>query len=123
MSSLNVDVRELIAWELDEYPYRNSAMDLGRAGLAKKVERAQKKVAERGCCANRPALLAEETGTINYLLAEYMQRSDLQAEYEGLDWTLGIVDLRSLLAFQRRLVLSARQAYLAQPRSRTTGLN
>jgi hypothetical protein len=84
-------------------------MDLGRDKLAKKIERAQKGLAERECHANCPALLAEQTDNINYLLAECRQRSDLQAEYEGLDWTLGIVDLRRLLAFQRRLVFGARR--------------
>ena len=109
MSSSNVDVHELIAWGLDEYPYRDAAMDLGREGLAKKVERGQNKLAERECGANCPALLAEQTEAINYLLDECRQRPDLHAEYEGLDWTLGIVDLRRLLAFQRRLVFRARQ--------------
>jgi hypothetical protein len=28
----------------------------------------------------------------------------MQDEYEGLEWTLGVVDLRCLLAFQRRLI-------------------
>jgi hypothetical protein len=108
LSSSNVDVHELIAWGLDEYPYRDSAMDFGRAELAKKVERAKQRLAGRECHANCPALLAEQTENINYLLAECTQRSDLQAEYEGLDWTLGILDLRRLLAFQRRLIFSAR---------------
>jgi hypothetical protein len=108
LSSL-VDVHELIAWELDEYPYRNSAIDLRREELENQVERAQERLADRECYASCPALLAEETESINHLLAECMQRSDLQAEYEGLDWTLGVVDLRHLLAFQRRLVFSARR--------------
>ena len=109
MSSSNVDVHELIAWGLDEYPYRDAAMDLGREGLAKKVERAQRRLAERESHANCPALLAEQTENINYLLDEWRQRSDLQAEYEGLDWMLGVVDLRRLLAFQRRLVFRTRR--------------
>jgi hypothetical protein len=107
LSSSNVDVHELIAWGLDEYPYRDAAMDLGREELSKKVERAQKRLAERECHANCPALLPEQTENIRYLLDECMQRSDLQAEYEGLDWTLGVVALHRLLAFQRRLVFSA----------------
>jgi hypothetical protein len=109
LSSPNVDVHELIAWGLDEYSYRDAAMARGGEELAKKVELAQKRLAERECHANCPALFAEQTENINYLLDECMRRSDLQAEYEGLDWTLGIVDLRRLLAFQRRLVFSARR--------------
>ncbi len=100
-------MHELIAWELDECPYRNSAMDLMREEFAMKVERAQERLAERECHASCHALLAEESKNINHLFAECMQRSDLRAEYEGLDWTLGVVDLRHLLAFQRRLVFNA----------------
>ena len=107
MSSSRVEVHELIAWELDEYPYRDSAMGLGREEFAKQVERAHERLAERECHADCPALLAEESKGIHHLLAECMQRSDLQAEYTGLDWTLGVVDLRHLLAFQRRLVFGA----------------
>jgi hypothetical protein len=109
LSSPNVDVHELIAWGLDEYSYRDSAMDLGRDELAKKIERAQQRLAEREYHANCPALLPEQTKNINCLLAECRRRSDLQTEYEDLDWTLGVVDLRRLLAFQRRLVFGTRR--------------
>lgn len=100
-------MHELIAWGLDEYPYRNSAMSPRSRKFAKQVERAQQRLAERECHASCPALLAEENESIDHILAECKQRSDLQVEYEGLDWTLGVVDLRRLLAFQRRLVFSA----------------
>ncbi len=106
MSSSKVDVHELIAWELDDYPYRNAAMRLRREEFAKQVKRAQRRLAEREHHASCPALLAEESRSIHHLLAECTQRPDLQAEYEGLDWTLGVVDLSRLLAFQRRLVFS-----------------
>jgi hypothetical protein len=109
LSSSKVDVHELIAWELDEYPYRNSAISHKREEFAKQIERAQQNLAERECDANSPALLAAENESIDHLFAECKQRSDLQAEYEGLDWTLGVVDLRRLLAFQRRLVFSTTQ--------------
>ena len=109
MSSSKVNVHELIAWELDEYPYRKSAIGLRREEFAKRVEGAQQRLAERECHASCPALLAEESKSLHHLLAEFIQRSDLQAEYEGLDWTLGVVDLRRLLAFQRRLVFSPRR--------------
>jgi hypothetical protein len=102
-------VHELIAWELDEYPYRKSAIGLRQEEFAKRVEGAQQRLAERECHASCPALLAEESKSLHHLLSECTQRSDLQAEYEGLDWRLGVVDLRRLLAFQRRLVFSARR--------------
>ena len=102
-------MHELIAWELDEYPYRDSAMSLKREEFAKRIERAHERLAERECHASCPALLAQESKSINHLFAECRERSDLQAEYEGLDWTLGVVDLRRLLAFQRRLVFDTRR--------------
>jgi hypothetical protein len=108
LSSPKVDVHELIAWELDEYPYRDSAMSLTQEEFAKRIEQAHYRLAERECHASCPALLAQESKSINHLLAECRERSDLQAEYEGLDWTVGVVDLHRLLAFQRRLVFNNR---------------
>jgi hypothetical protein len=109
LNSSKVPVRELIAWELDEYPYRDSAMSDRREEFAKQVDRARQRLAARERHTSCPALLAEETKTINHLLAECTHSSALQAEYEGLDWRLAVVDLRCLLAFQRRLVFSASQ--------------
>jgi hypothetical protein len=106
VSSAKVDVRELIAWGLDEYPYRNSATGLEQDGFAKQIEQAQQRLTQRECYSDCSALLAAETENIRHLLTEYVQRTDLQEEYEGLDWTLGVFDLRRLLAFQRRLVFS-----------------
>jgi hypothetical protein len=37
--------------------------------------------------------------------AEQESRTDLGAEMKGLDWFLGVIDLRLLLAFQRRITL------------------
>src|SRR2546429_514091 len=75
LSPERVDVRELIAWGLDEFPYRGGAR---QEGLAKYVERAQQRLAERECYANYPALLEEETKGINHLLSECKLRPDLQ---------------------------------------------
>jgi hypothetical protein len=98
----------LIAWGLDEYPYRSSAIT-PRGEFAQQVQAARQGLAERECHASCPALLEEETKNIEQLLNKCGQRADLQEEYEGLDWTLGVVDLRRLLAFQRRLVFSAKR--------------
>jgi hypothetical protein len=100
-------VYELIAWELDQYSYRDSAMAIRREEFAKQVVRAHKRLGERDRHAGCNALLADESKGIHHLLDQCMQRSDLQAEYTGLDWTLGVVDLHHLLAFQRRLVFGA----------------
>jgi hypothetical protein len=106
VSPAKVDVHELIAWGLDEYPYRSSATDLRPKEFAMQVERAQQRLTERERYVGRPALLAEETQNIRHLLTGYERHAGLQEEYEGLEWTLGVVDLRRLLAFQRRLVFS-----------------
>jgi hypothetical protein len=103
-----MDVYELIAWGLDEYPYRSFAIGLRQGEFAKKVEQAQQRLAKRECYANCPVLLQGETERIGHLLSASAKRTDLQKEYERFDWTLGVVDLRYLLAFQRRLVFNAR---------------
>jgi hypothetical protein len=100
-------VHELIAWGLDEYPYRNSAIGLGQKEFSKQIRRAQQRLTEREHYTSCPALLAEETESIRQLLTASAQRTDLLEEYEGLDWTLGVIDLRRLLAFQRRLVFGS----------------
>jgi hypothetical protein len=91
-------------------------MGLRGEEFAERVERAQQRLAERECHASCPALLSEANENVDHLLAESRQRSDLRAEYEGFDWTLGIIDLRLLLAFQRRLVFSTTQhaSYIPQ---------
>jgi hypothetical protein len=99
----------LIAWKLDEYPYRSSTMGVRQEEFAKQIEQARQRLTEREpyeCC---PALLAEETENIGRLLITHARHTDLQEEYEGLDWVLGVVDLRRLLAFQRRLVFNSAQ--------------
>lgn len=109
MKSARVNVHELIAWGLDEYPYRDAGTGLGQKELAKQVEQAQHRLTQRERYSTYPALLANETESIKHLFAAPGLRADLQEEYDGLTWTLGVVDLRHLLAFQRRLVFSPAQ--------------
>jgi hypothetical protein len=97
-------VHELIAWGLDEYQFRNAIADFSPEALAHRATQAREVVAERECHVYSDALLTAETESIQPLLTLASQREDLQKEYEGLAWTLGVVDLRRLLAFQRRLV-------------------
>lgn len=115
MSPAKVDVHELIAWELDEYLYRNSAIDTEQE-LAKRLEHAQGRLAEREHFAGCSALLAKETDSIRHLLIDAKQHIDMQEDYEGLDWSLGVVDLRRLLAFQRRLVFNSMQRTAPVPK-------
>lgn len=104
MSASAVTIHELIAWELDEYYYRDSGADLNKDELSGRCERAKRTLIERGDYEQDGALLDIETARIQHLLDFHSQRTELRREYEGLDWALGIVDLRRLLAFQRRLV-------------------
>src|SRR5260370_36021407 len=89
-----------MGWELDEYPYSNAAMSLRREEFAKQVERAQQKLAERECHASCSALLTTEIESIDHLIAECMQRSDLHLDNAGITWTMREVGLRRRLAFQ-----------------------
>jgi hypothetical protein len=105
MTVSKVKVRELIAWDLDDYPYRDAAAGVGPAELREKTKRAQAKLAERNLYAGTTALLERETRDIQDLLTiAAAQREDLRQEYKNLDWTLAVIDIRCLLAFQRRLV-------------------
>jgi hypothetical protein len=115
VSTPKVSVRELIAWELDEYSYRSAATCFGQEEFAAKIRSAQARLLERDPYTSCSALLAQETQCIQHLLDAVARRPDLQEEYEyeGLEWTLGVVDLRCLLAFQRRLVFD--KVYEAEP--------
>lgn len=116
MNPATADVHELIAWGLDEYSYRSSAINLEHEEIARPVDRAQRRLACRKCYTSCQALLVEETRSIEHLLAGTARRTDLQEEFEGLDWTLGVVDLRRLLAFQRRLVFRSTTQFSPIPR-------
>jgi hypothetical protein len=110
-----VTIRELMAWELDEYSYRTVGTDLGKGQLAEMIERAKQKVSERSCNGPCEVLLEEQTSHIQHLLAVYAERPELRHEYDGLEWTLGVVDLHHVLAFQRRLVFDPESQLLEIP--------
>jgi hypothetical protein len=104
LTASTVTVHELIAWDLDEYSYRNFKSNLTENEIVEKFGCANRTLAERAAYKPCSALVELETAHIRYLLDVHAQRAELQREYDGLDWTLGVVDLRCLLAFQRRLV-------------------
>jgi hypothetical protein len=111
-----VAVHELIAWELDKYPHRLAGSGLSEGQLAKEIGRAKQKLTERGCYEPLEVLLEKEAARIQHLFAAHTQRTDLQDEYEGLEWTVGVVDLRHVLAFQRRLVFAPELRALQVPK-------
>jgi hypothetical protein len=116
LSTSMVAVHELIAWELDEYPHRLAGSGLSEGQFAKEIGRAKQTLTGRGCYEPCDVLLEKETARIQHLFAAHTQRTDLQDEYEGLEWTVGVVDLRHVLAFQRRLVFDPELRALRVPK-------
>lgn len=100
MSEARMRIRELAAWGLDNDEYRPVAYrgnpDSARALLGTRIPFEAK-----------PALMEFNDCGSRERFAEQALRADLRAEMAGLDWSLGVVDLRLLLAFQRRIFLDS----------------
>jgi hypothetical protein len=97
MSKTKMRVRELAGWGLDQNQYR-PATYRGSVDCAESFIK-------------RRALLEDKTPLIgDCRLREYLSaqasRADLRTEMTGLDWFLDVVDVRLLLAFQRRIILN-----------------
>ena len=92
MNPNQVRIRELANWGFDDYPYRPA------------IKREQQ---ETEPFQQRPVLLEEQTKQLQAMLAPHANRPDLLAEMAGLSWSLSIVDLRPLIAFQRRLAFNS----------------
>ncbi len=103
MSSSGVEVHELIGWGLDDYSFRNSSSELD---IASRDRHASQQLSQEPSCKASTALV-DTPPRAEELFRSSMQRTDLHREYADLDWTLGIIDLRQLLAFQRRLVFDS----------------
>src|ERR1700742_4679172 len=101
-----VNIRELAAWDLDVYPWRDQMFDAKT--LEQRTSEAAQRISRDDVSDTYPgadALLTTETRRHEVLLQPQRMRPELHAEMRGLDWSLGVVDLRRLIAFQRRLVL------------------
>jgi hypothetical protein len=91
-----IRVRELIGWDLDQYPFR-PLVDIAKQDSARRlVSQKDPYTAKDAFCDHEAELLRD---TLNLQLT----RPELNAEMCGLEWSLGVVDFRLLLAFQRRL--------------------
>ncbi|MGC8550341.1 MAG: hypothetical protein ACP5M4_11630 [Acidobacteriaceae bacterium] len=88
---------ELVAWDFDAYKPRPDSFD------QEKPVKARDLVFQRRLDHYSSALCEEETRLLRDAFDTQQSRHDLHAEMRGLDWSLGVVDLRRLLAFQRRL--------------------
>jgi hypothetical protein len=100
---------ELVAWDFDEYRSRPETIDRERPVKARQF------VVQRQLDHSSSALCEEETQRLRDTLNRQQSRLDLHAEMMGLDWSLGVVDLRRLLAFQRRLSFNARLPAITVP--------
>jgi hypothetical protein len=108
-----VEVHELVAWGLDKYAYRATTQD--EAGFAKIEEHAREALLLCAPYAIASPLLQEETIRQQHLLDPFRQRADLHLEYRSFIWDIAIVDLRHILAFQRRLVFNPTRAHTPVP--------
>jgi len=88
---------ELVAWDFDAYVPRPESIDHEWPIKAREF------VVGRQADYSSTALCEEETRLLRDTLDLQHSRPDLHAEMTGVDWSLGVVDLRRLLAFQRRL--------------------
>jgi hypothetical protein len=91
-------VRELVAWDLD--------VDANRPMIDKidaRAWQAQREIWKRPPHIPVSPILVEETIFLAPQFETRMSSIRASGEFEGLEWNLAIVDLRKLLAFQRRL--------------------
>jgi hypothetical protein len=99
MTYPSVRIRELAGWDFDKDEYRPDVFDRDQHSRARRL------VAARPPFQPESALL-DTAACLHDSLVRQMSRPDLQAEMAGLNWSLGVIDLRLLLAFQRRLVMN-----------------
>ena len=96
-----VHVRELAAWGLDVYEYRPYSFDLRNGPLP------GRNPTRRPPLQQSNALLGKDSPVLRDAFLAQAERPDLLDEMKGLTWSLGVVDLRALVAFQRRLFFSS----------------
>ena len=109
MSSGMVKIRELAGWGLDAYEYRSQTSAFERLAKAKLL------VSNRSPFEQPDILVPTPEITLDDMFALHAGRPDLLAEMSGLSWSLGIVDLRFLIAFQRRLTFRSEVPSLSIP--------
>jgi len=101
---------ELVGWGLDEFEARSQTFGREKPLRAREiVSRRQSDHCSRALCEEQPRALRE-------LLDVQQSRHDVHEEMIGLDWSLGVVDLRRLLTFQRRLSFDATLVDTVVPR-------
>ena len=101
MNPSSVHVRELAAWGLDLYEYRPDAFEL------RNVASPGRSPTSRSPLQQSNVLLGKDSLVLRDAFLAQAERPDLLGEMKGLTWSLGVVDLRPLVAFQRRLFFSS----------------
>lgn len=100
MSHNLVRIRELIGWGFDIYKYRPNVLEQPRVLQAVEI------VAHRSSFKSSDVVLGAQSRKLRDMFDAHAERPDLLAEMSGLSWSLGVVDLRTLIAFQRRLAFT-----------------
>ncbi|MGC9158731.1 MAG: hypothetical protein ACP5FH_07035, partial [Terracidiphilus sp.] len=100
MSRQNLEIRELAAWGYDLRPDRGS---LTSAELEDAARAARREVEARKPYAVASPISEETCGISSGALARRCKPVADSGEFEGLQWHLAVVDLRRLIAFQRRV--------------------
>ena len=92
-------ILELAAWGFDENPERPVTL-MHRSQVCREQD-----LALRPAWDSRTAVIEDIPTDVQKALSRIALRDDLQTEFHDLDWRLGVVDLRRLASFQRRLKL------------------
>lgn len=100
MSAQHLEVWELAAWGFDHPVDRGF---LGETSLLSAAAQAHRLVMTRSPYIAHLPICAEETRELANALATRKDTVALSGEFDGLAWELAIVDLRKLIAFQRRI--------------------
>jgi hypothetical protein len=112
MTSHSVHIRELAAWGLDDYEYRPKSFEHERVRQAVRI------VAQSNRFEQANVMLTVETEKLSEEFAVQAARPDILVEMSGLSWSLGVVDLRPLIAFQRRLSFHPERPQIPIPEAR-----
>lgn len=100
MSPQHLEIRELAAWGFDQPVDRGL---LGEEQLQTVACHAQRSLAMRLPYPAHSPIFIEEAGKLAALLATRKDTVASSGEFDDLVWELAIVDLRKLIAFQRRI--------------------
>ncbi len=100
MNLQHFEIRELAAWGFDSSVDRGL---LGEEQLRNAACHAQRSLAVRLPYPAHSPISIEETGKLAGSLAARKDTVASSGDFDGLAWELAIVDLRKLIAFQRRI--------------------